>query len=179
MQPQCTLTPYCKKCQGWSRILWHCQQGSEARPSFSELWISPERLWQVFWTGKKCSTFRRVAARCWRCVEDDTLTLSYMRLRPCQLPLPLSGPNIGCVHNMSTCKQQNALLGRSDVKGQCTTGLGMLAFLGMAARCSAPLEVEWRASGAWEIPLQRGRPQTGCYASAAGLAGLQPLTALT
>ncbi len=46
---------------------------------------------------KKASTLFRLLA------PAPIRTFSYMKLRLFQLPLPLSGPNMGCVHKMSIC----------------------------------------------------------------------------
>ena len=54
-------------------------------------------------TNAEGPTFSTFSTLCWRSGDLPTLTHSYMKLRPCQLPFPLSGPNMGCVHRMSTC----------------------------------------------------------------------------
>ena len=53
--------------------------------------------------GARGGTCNRFFNLCCRSLDVPILTRSYMKLRPCQLPLPLSGPNMGCVHKMSTC----------------------------------------------------------------------------
>jgi len=45
---------------------------------------------------------RKFAARCIRSGSGEMRTRSNIRLSPAQLPAPLSGPNMGCVHSTST-----------------------------------------------------------------------------
>ena len=54
--------------------------------------------------GAMRQTLRKDASRRWRSELPPMRTFSYMKFRSLQLPLPLSGPNMGCVHRMSTCK---------------------------------------------------------------------------
>lgn len=49
-------------------------------------------------------TLRKVVKRFWRSELLPMRTFSYIKLRSFQLLFPLSGPNIGCVQRMSTCR---------------------------------------------------------------------------
>ena len=50
---------------------------------------------------------RKVSTRSCRRGSPPTRTFSNMKFRSTQLPLPLSGPNMGCVHKTSICRHRH------------------------------------------------------------------------
>ena len=82
----------------------HCEQQLQ-----TDSWAGYPAVTTKFQLGR-WQTLRKVCSL-W-CREDASprRTTSYIKFSPAQEPLPLSGPNMGCVHRMSTCTVPRALI---------------------------------------------------------------------